>query len=283
MNQKTIDRVIEFDGTGLHSGVTVHIKLLPAKANTGIIFRRVDLKENNEIKVAYSNVKNTRLGTTIINSNGASVLTIEHFMAALWACDIDNLIIEIDNKEVPILDGTAGAFVDKIKKGGIKDLGVKRKILKVLKEVSVVEEGKKISIKPCDCFSIDMNVEYKYGNIGKQGLEFSEKQKESFSKTVGKARTFCYKNEIETMRKMGLAKGGSLDNAMVFDDEGIINESGLRMENEVVSHKVIDCIGDMFTSGYFMQGKIEADKTGHTLNNKLLRKLFESKENYEII
>jgi len=282
--QKTILKSISFSDIGLHSGVEVNINLLPTEANTGIIFERidVDLGENRKIPALYKNVSETQLGTVITNENKVSVSTIEHLMSALWACDIDNVIIEIDNKEVPIMDGSAKPFIKEIQKAGIKEFDVGRKTLRILREVSVEDKDAKITIKPSEDYSINMEVNFPYGNIGKQTFSFSGKQ-EDFKKEVSKARTFCNEKEIEMMRKMGLARGGSLDNAMVFNEEGILNESGFRYDCEVARHKLLDCVGDMFTAGYFIQGEIEALKTGHKLNNMLLRKIFSSKENYKIV
>jgi len=281
-NQKTISKQISFSGIGVHSGLKVNITLRPALANRGIVFRRTDLSKNNEILALYSNVSETKLGTTISNQQNVSVLTIEHLMSALWACDIDNIIIEIDNKEVPIMDGSARPFIEEIKKAGVKKLNEKRKILKILREVSVSENDARISIKPAKNYSINMEVDFSYGKIGKQKFDFSGKQ-EDFIKKVSQARTFCAKKEIEAMKNMGLAKGGSLDNAMVFDEKGLINKGGFKYECEVVRHKMLDCVGDMHTAGYFIQGKIEAYKTGHRLNNMLLRKVFSHDNNYAII
>jgi len=278
--QKTIDKQITFEGIGLHSGVTVTVCLKPAEANTRIVFERVD-DVNGVIKALYSNVVETRLGTTIANNEKIIVSTIEHLMAALWACDIDNVIIEINNQEVPILDGSAINFVEQIEKVGVKELEEKRKILKVLKPVVYEYKDTKIVLKPYDGFKINMEVEFPYGNISFQKDSF-ELGKDSFKDALGFARTFCNVQEIEMMRQMNLAKGGSLDNAAVYDQNGIVNESGVRCENEVVKHKILDCIGDLFTSGYFMNCEVEAFKTGHTQNNEVLKNLFADEKNYVI-
>jgi len=282
--QKTILNSVTFSGIGLHSGVEVNIILYPALENTGIIFRRIDIDtgENRDVSALYNNVFETQLGTVITNENKVSVSTIEHLMSALWACDIDNILIEIDNKEVPIMDGSAKPFIMEIQKAGVQELEADRKFLKILCEVSVEDKDTKITIKPSKDYSINMEVDFPYGNIGKQVFKFSGKQ-EDFIKEVSKARTFCNEKEIEMMRKMGLARGGSLNNAMVFNEKGVLNEGGFRYDCEVARHKLLDCVGDMFTAGYFIQGKIKALKTGHGLNNKLLRKIFSSKENYEIV
>lgn len=277
MKQKTINNKVSFTGIGLHSGVDVNIELIPAKENTGIVFS----KNNILIEALYNNVVDTKLGTTIAKNN-EKVLTIEHLMASIWACDIDNLIINIDNQETPIMDGSASIFIKEIEKAGIKELKENRKFLKILKKVEAVENDKLVSIEPANSFSIDITTDYNYGKIGKENYFFDGK-KETFLKEVAIARTFCQEKEIEYMRSIGLARGGSLDNAMVFNDNGIINENGFRCQNEVVKHKLLDCVGDLYTSGYNIIGKVISIKGGHTLNNFLLRKLFEDKNSFEII
>ena len=277
MKQKTINNKVGFTGVGLHSGVDVNIELIPAKENTGIVFS----KNNILIEALYNNVVDTKLGTTIAKNN-EKVLTIEHLMASIWACDIDNLIINIDNQETPIMDGSANTFIKEIEKAGIKELTENRKFLKILKKVEAVENDKLVSIEPADSFSIDITTDYNYGKIGKENYFFDGK-KETFLKEIAIARTFCQEKEIEYMRSIGLARGGSLDNAMVFNDNGIINENGFRCQNEVVKHKLLDCVGDLYTSGYNIIGKVISIKGGHTLKNLLLRKLFEDKNSFEII
>lgn len=301
MKQKTLQNSISFSGVGLHSGVNVEITINPAEANTGIIFKRKDiLNKQNEIRALYSSVITTNLGTTIgllnpfqslINKSllrigilreyGIMVKTIEHFMAALWACDIDNAIVDINGKEVPILDGSADLFVKEIKMAKIKELEAERKYLIVKKEVEVSNGFGAIKMMPCDDFKIDLSIDFQYGDIGRQIYSFDGKQ-ENFLKEISKARTFCNIRDVKFMRKHGLARGGSYDNAMIFDDYKILNTGGFRFENEPVKHKLIDCVGDMMTSGYFMKCHIISNKAGHTLNNQILKKLFSDKNNYEI-
>ena len=267
---KTIQNEIVFSGIGLHSGKMVNMKLVPSN-DGGIVFKRVDKKENNIVKGLFSNVIDTKLGTTI--GNGVEkVATIEHLMASLWACDIDNIIIEIDNQETPIMDGSAIEFIKKIKEAGIKELNTERKYLKVEKEIEYIDGDKSIKIIPDDKFSIDMTVDFNYGGIGKQHYVFDGNQ-ENFIKNIAIARTFCNQVEIDYMRQLGLARGGSMDNAMIFDNNGLVNEGGFRTDFEVVKHKILDCVGDLFTSGYYIKGKVIANKTGHTLNNLFVRKL----------
>lgn len=289
MKQRTVNDICEIEGIGLHSGLDTKIVLNPSKINTGIIFRFFNkdsdgnISESSILPATFNHVVDTRLGTTISNGD-FTVLTIEHLMAALWACDIGNIIIDIisTKQEIPILNGSASMFIEKIKNVGIRELIVDRSYIKVLKTVEVHDGDSFIKIEPSDDFSIDMTVEFNYGNIGKQHY-FFDGEKDNFIENISKARTFCNEKEIEFMRNNNLAKGGSFDNAMVFNDKGLLNESGFIYQDEVVKHKILDCVGDMFTAGYFMKGKITANKTGHTLNNRLLRELFKEKSNYQII
>ena len=279
--EKTIAREITISGIGLHSGNISNVTLKPSE-NGGIIFRNND---GTEIKALYSNVIDTNLGTTIglnVRDGVEKFLTIEHLMAAIWASDIDNLMIEIDNQEVPILDGSSKIFLKEIEKVGTKKLKSNRRYLRILKEVKVEDEDKYISIVPSLGFSVNIDVEFPYGNIGRQQFKFSGGRKE-FKREIAGARTFCNEKEIEYMRNMGLARGGSVENAMVFNENGLINENGFRMEKEVAKHKLLDCLGDMYTSGFNIIGKITSHKGGHFMNNALLKAIFSSEENYRII
>ncbi len=279
-NENTIANEVIINGIGLHSGNSVKLILKPSE-DGGIIF-----KNNNgtTIKALYNNVIDTKLGTTIglnINDNTEKFLTIEHLMAAIWACNIDNLIIEIYNQETPILDGSAMIFIQEIKKVGIKKLNSKRKYLKILNEITVEEGDKYIKILPSRHLSVDITVNFSYGKIGKQNYLFNG-NKENFVKNIAEARTFCNMKEIEYMHSIGLAMGGSENCAMIFNEEGLINKDGFRIENEVAKHKLLDCLGDMYTSGYNIIGKIISYKGGHTLNNLLLKKIFSDEKNYKI-
>ena len=302
MKQNTIKKEISFSGIGLHSGVNVNIKILPAPINTGIIFKRTDIKDsNNKVKATYNNVVNTNLGTTIGTSNnfqkfisnflikfgivkeyGTIVRTIEHFMASLWACNIDNAIIEIDNKEIPIMDGSADLFIKEIQKAGLQQQEADRKILVIKKNIKISNGDRYIELLPHNSFKIDLTIDFNYGGIGKQFYSFNGTQ-EDFIKEISQARTFCNIKDVEFMKKHNLARGGSEENAMVFDNNKILNKDGFRCDLEPVKHKLLDCVGDMFTSGYFIKGYIKASKTGHTMNNLILKKLFSDKENFEII
>ncbi|MDR1498855.1 MAG: UDP-3-O-acyl-N-acetylglucosamine deacetylase [Rickettsiales bacterium] len=276
MKENTIRKSVVFGGTGLHSAARVNLTLKPSESG-GIVFRIND----NEIAAKYDNVVDTQLGTTIGNGT-QKILTIEHLMAALWACSIDNVVVEMDNQEVPILDGSSKLFIEEIRKAGIRELKTDKRYLKIRKEVVVEDKNKYIKASPNDKFSVKCAVEFDYGNIGIQKFLFNGK-KDNFKKGIARARTFCNEKEIEYMRSVGLARGGSLDNAMVFNDVGLINGGGFRVEKEVVKHKILDCVGDMYTSGYNIIGKIISHKGGHTLNNMLLKKIFTDESLYEVI
>jgi UDP-3-O-[3-hydroxymyristoyl] N-acetylglucosamine deacetylase len=270
--QKTIKKEISFEGVGLHSGISVKVTLKSLPENSGIIFKRIDLNKNNEIPALYNNVSNTMLGTTISNKN-AVVQTIEHFMAALWACDLDNLLVEINGQEMPILDGSAISFINEVKRAEILEQDAEREYFIPTKETEFSEANKLLKITPSnDDFNVNIEVEYKYGGIGKQTY-FFDGNRETFIKEIALARTFCNYTEIENMKRLGFAKGGTEENAAIYDDTKIMNKSGLRCENEVVKHKLIDLIGDLFTSGHYMKGKFDAVWNGHTIHNKFLRKL----------
>jgi UDP-3-O-[3-hydroxymyristoyl] N-acetylglucosamine deacetylase len=271
MKEQTVKDIVEFNGIGVHSGVMSRLKLLPSESG-GIVFKN---DNGQTIQALFSNVVETSLGTTISNGQ-MTVKTIEHFMAGVFYCGLDNVVVEISSEEVPILDGSSKIFVEEIKKVGVKSLENNRKYLKILKPIEFVDGDKFLKVFPSEDFSIDVTVDFPYGNIGKQHLLWNGQEDTFF------ARTFCNQKEIDYMRSVGLAKGGSLDNAMVFDDNGIINEGGLRMNNEVVNHKTLDCIGDLLTAGHYIKGRIVAEKPGHAMNNKFLRKLFEDESNYSI-
>jgi len=282
--QRTILHKITCKGIGLHSGKEVTINFLPSKPNLGIIFKRTDVEGDEEsiIRAKYDNVTETNLGTTISNSFGIKVSTIEHLMAAIWSSKITNLIVEIDNEEIPIMDGSAEPFIFIIESAGVKEEKEACKTLRILKEVSVEEEDKLISIKPYKGFAIEMSVEFP--GVGKQNYLY-DFEKLPFKENLSRARTFCYEKEVEYMRSKGLALGGSLENAVVLNDLGEpINNEGFRYKNELVRHKILDCVGDIYLSGFYnIEGYITANKTGHKLNNLLLRKLFSDTTNYTII
>ena len=282
LTQKTIKNNISFSGIALHSGLNVNVCIKPASPNNGIIFKRVDLKSNNLVYPNFMNVTNTSLNTTIENEFGVKVSTIEHLMCALFGMSIDNAIIEIDNEEVPILDGSAKIFIEKIISAGIEISDSPIKIIKINKEVNFSDGDRYINIKP-STLSLDIDFELKYKNpiIGNQRNRF--KIYEDDLSEVYNSRTFCLFEDIELIKKNGLAKGGSLDNAVVVKDKEILNAEGLRNKKEFVNHKILDCIGDLYTCGYRMIASIQCSQGGHYLTNQLLRKVFENMENFSII
>ena len=282
LTQKTIKNNISFSGIALHSGLDVNVCIKPASPNNGIIFKRVDLKSNNLVYPNFMNVTNTSLNTTIENEFGAKVSTIEHLMCALFGMGIDNALIEIDNEEVPILDGSAKIFIEKIISAGIEISDSPIKIIKINKEVNFSDGDRYINIKP-STLSLDIDFELKYKNpiIGNQRNRF--KIYEDDLSEVYNSRTFCLFEDIELIKKNGLAKGGSLDNAVVVKDKEILNAEGLRNKKEFVNHKILDCIGDLYTSGYRIIGSINCSQGGHYLTNQFLRKVFQNKENFSII
>ena len=281
LNQKTINQDITFNGIGLHSGLAVTMTVKPAAPNTGIIFKRIDLKENNVVVPNIFNVSSAVFCTTISNDHGVSVSTIEHLMGALYGLGIDNALIEIDNQEVPILDGSAKLFVEAISKIGIKNSNAPIKIIKILEKIEFVDENKTITIEPSK-ISLDIDFELKYTNelIGTQRNLI--KVFESDLSDIYNSRTFCLFEDIEKLKEMGLAKGGSLDNAVVVKNNQVLNQKGLRNQKEFVNHKILDCMGDLYLAGYKIIGKIICSQGGHLLTNNLLRKVFSNKSNFSV-
>ena len=282
LNQKTIKQDISFKGVGLHSGLEASLILKPAEPNTGIVFKRTDLKENNIIVPNLFNVSSAIFCTTISNESGVSISTIEHLMGALYGLGIDNVLVEINNQEVPILDGSAILFVEAISKVGIKSSDAPIKVIKILKKIEFIDGKKTISIEPSK-ISLDIDFELKYENdfIGTQRNLINVF--ESDLTDIYNSRTFCLFEDVEKLREMGLAKGGSLDNAMVVKDNKLLNEKGLRNKKEFVNHKILDCMGDLYLTGYKIIGKITCSQGGHKLTNQLLRKVFEKKENFSLL
>ena len=282
LTQKTIKNNVLFTGVALHSGLNVNMCIKPAEPNFGIVFKRVDLKNNNLIYPNFMNVSNTSLNTTIENEFGIKVSTIEHLMGALFGLGIDNAIIEIDNEEVPILDGSAKEFIEKIILSGIKVSDAPIKIIKINKKIEYSDGKRFISIEP-STLSLDIDFEIKYENeiIGNQRNKV--KVYEDDLKEVYNSRTFCLFQDIEYIKSKGLAKGGSLENAIVVKDNKILNPEGLRNNKEFVNHKILDCIGDLYTSGFRIVASIKCSRGGHYLTNQLLRKVFKNKENFSII
>ena len=282
LTQKTIKKNVFFNGIALHTGVNVNLCIKPADPNFGIVFKRVDLKHNNIVYPNFMNVTNTSLNTTIENEFGVKISTIEHLMGALFGLGIDNALIEIDNQEVPIMDGSAKDFIEKIKLVGVTISESPIKIIKINKTVEYQEGSRFISVKPTT-LSLDIDFELKYQNemIGNQKNKikvYEDDLTDNFN-----SRTYCLFEDIEKIKQKGLAKGGSLENAIVVKNKEILNKEGLRNNKEFVNHKILDCIGDLYTSGYRIIGSIECSQGGHYLTNKLLRKIFKDSENFSII
>ena len=279
--QKTLSKSVSFKGIGLHSGESAVIKLLPADEDNGIVFKRIDLKKNNLIKANFVNVSSAKLCTTLENNQGVKVSTVEHLLAAIYIVGIDNAIIEIDNEEVPIMDGSSKDFLETLDKVALIDQVKKRKYLKISNKIELVDGERKISIEPNES-SLEVNFQLNYENeiIGKQKntVDFD---KDNLSEVIN-ARTFCLYEDIEKIKKSGLAKGGSLENAVVVDKDKVLNKGGLRNKKEFVNHKILDCMGDLFLSGYKIIGKLKCSQGGHKLTNDLLRKVFQNKDNYSI-
>tara|TARA_B100000965_G_scaffold371771_1_gene360989 strand:+ start:442 stop:1362 length:921 start_codon:yes stop_codon:yes gene_type:complete len=282
LNQKTIKNSFKIDGVGLHTGNPSKVKIIPSSPNTGIVFKRVDLKKNNFVIPNIYNVSNATFCTTISNEYNVKVSTIEHLMAALFIRGIDNVLIEIDNEEVPILDGSSKDFIEAIDKTGITVSEVPIKIIKIEKLISFKDGSKEISLEPSKV-SLDIDFEIKYENdlIGNQ--KNLVKVYEDDLTDVYNSRTFCVFEDIEKLKKMNLARGGSLDNAIVVKDNQILNKEGLRNDKEFVNHKILDCIGDLYLSGYKMIGKLKCSQGGHKLTNQLLRKVFNDNKNFSIV
>ena len=282
LTQKTVKSNISFSGIALHSGLNVNVSIKPAEPNFGIVFKRVDLKINNIIYPNFNNVTNTSLSTTIENEFGTKVSTIEHLMGALFGLGIDNALIEIDNVEVPILDGSAKIFIEKIIASGLKISNSPIKVIKINKEITYSEGERFISIKPSTLsLNIDFELKYKNQVIGNQRNRV--KVYEDDLKDIYNSRTYCLFEDIEIIKKNGLAKGGSLENAIVVKDNEILNPEGLRNQKEFVNHKILDCIGDLYTTGYRIVASVRCSQGGHYLTNKLLRKIFENNKNFSIL
>jgi len=282
LNQKTIKQPVKFQGVGLHSGKIVNLCIKSSEPDTGIIFKRIDLNRNNIVYPNFNNVTNTSLNTTISNEFGVKVSTIEHLMGALFGLGIDNALIEIDNEEVPILDGSAKEFIEKILLSGLEVSNKPIKIIKILEKVEYKEGERSISIEPSKV-SLDIEFELKYKNeiIGNQKNKINVYEDDLVE--IYNSRTFCLFEDIELIKKNGLAKGGSLDNAIVVKENEILNKEGLRNPKEFVNHKILDCIGDLYTSGYRIVGNVICSQGGHYLTNQILRKVFNNNKNFSII
>ena len=274
--QKTISSPINFVGIGLHSGKEAKINVLPGESDQGITFKRTDLKKNNLVKANYKSVTSAKLCTTLENEYGVKVSTVEHLLAALYISGVDNAVIEINNEEVPIMDGSAKDFLDILGGTKTKSLSKKRKFLKVVDKVELLDGERKISIEPSNSFfEVDFQLNYKNAIIGKQRNKINFQTDNLMD--VSNSRTFCLFEDIEKIKKVGLAKGGSLDNAIVVDEKKVLNKGGLRNDKEFVNHKILDLAGDFLLSGYRVLGKVICYQGGHELTNMFLRKLLTTK------
>ena len=281
--QKTLSEPISFEGIGLHNGKKTRITLRPALDNHGVIFKRIDVTQDNLVRACYNNVVSTKLCTTLQNESNVKVSTVEHLLAAIYIADIDNVLIEIDNEEVPIMDGSAKIFFDKLRKNKIITQNTKRKYLKILEQYTFFDKERKLSIEPSNSLKIDFQLKYKNKIIGNQKNKIDFKDKDEDLKDIIESRTFCLYEDIKKIKKIGLAKGGSLDNAIVVDQDKVLNETGLRNQNEFVNHKILDLAGDLLLSGYRLLGKVNCHQGGHELTNSFLRKLMSKKSTFSIV
>ena len=280
-NQKTNNKSIKLSGIGLHNGINAELVIKPANENSGIKFCRVDINKNNLIQANFKNVVEPILCTKITNENGVTVSTVEHLMAAFFGEGIDNALVEINASEIPILDGSASEFVEAIRSVGTKEQSAQRQFIKVEKKIEVKEGEKFISIEPSnDDLIIDFEIVYKNPLIRTRRKEF--KLSDDKLSEIYNSRTFCLYEDIDFIKSKGLAKGGSLDNAIVVKDNNILNDDGLRNRHEFVYHKILDCMGDLMLSGHRILGHIITSQGGHALTNKLLLKFFSDKSNWTL-
>ena len=279
--QKTIKESIQLEGVGLHNGIKVNLSLHSAEANSGILFKRIDVDNpKNIIEASYKNVSSSALCTKIKNSYGVSVSTIEHLMAAFYGEGIDNVLVEVDAPEIPIMDGSAFDFVEAIRSVGTQEQNYSKKFIKVLKKVEVKDAGKHISIEPLmKDLIIDFEIIYKNPLIRTRRKEF--KLSNGNLNSIYNSRTFCLYEDIDQIKSQGLAKGGSLENAIVVMENKILNEGGLRNRHEFVDHKILDCLGDLMLLGHRVFGHIKTSQGGHQLTHALLREFFSNKTNWE--
>ena len=280
--QKTIASKISFEGIGVHTGKRVKIEILPAKPDTGILFERTDLKNNNQVVPNYLNVVDTNLCTTISNEFGVKVSTIEHLMGAFYGMGVDNALVKINSQEVPILDGSAKIFVEKIKKVGLLLSEKPIKIIKINNDITVKNKNKFISLKKSNVKSeIEFEIKYENNLIKTQNNKINVLEDDLSD--IYDSRTFCLYEDIQKLKKIGLGKGGSLENAIVIKDASVLNKEGLRNNLEFVNHKILDCMGDLYLSGYKIIGTLICSQGGHSLTNELLREVFSNHSNYTLI
>ncbi len=284
--QKTLVRPVVIDGVGLHSGAAIHMVLHPAEADRGVIFRRTDLvtqgRDVSDIPARFDHVVDTTLSTAMGNAAGTTVSTVEHLMSAFSALGIDNALVEIDGPEVPVLDGSSEVFIDAIEAVGVEKLDAPRKAIRILKPVIVEDGAKRAALLPGDGFRVSFEIDFDNPLIGRQAIE-ADLHDDFFIEDIMHARTFCLRRDIEAMWAAGLAKGGSLENAVVVDQDRILNEEGLRYEDEFVRHKVLDAVGDLALSGRPLIGRYEGSRAGHAMNNRVLRALMADRSAWEVV
>ena len=279
--QKTLKNSIRCTGIGLHSGKKIYLSLRPAPANTGIVFRRTD-KENALIPAKVQNVVDTRLCSSVANDDGIRVSTVEHLLAAFAGLGVNNAYVDLNGSEVPIMDGSAAPFVFLIQCAGVVQQKAFKRWIRIKKPISVIHEDKQVSFEPCDRFRISFLIDFDHPLLSEQGEDFDITET-TFIKEISRARTFGFLKEVEQLRSNGLARGGSLDNAIVMGDFRILNEGGLRYEKEFVRHKIIDAIGDLYLLGHPIIGHFKGVRSGHALNNLLLRKLLVQTHAWEFV
>lgn len=281
IRQRTLRNVIRATGVGLHTGEKIDLTLRPAAPDTGIVFRRVDLTPPVEIKATPCNVGDTRLSTTLTQGN-VRISTVEHLLSALAGLGIDNAYVEVNAAEVPIMDGSAGPFVFLIQSAGVEEQGRAKRFIRIKRRVAVEEAGKYAIFEPYDGFKVEFSIDFDHPAIASRAqtatVDFSTT---SFVKEVSRARTFGFLRDIEALRQQNLALGGSLDNAVVVDDYRVLNDEGLRYEDEFVRHKILDAFGDLYLLGHSLIGSFRGHKSGHALNNRLLRALMADAEAWE--
>ena len=282
LSQSTIANKVSFSGIGIHTGKQVKMNILPSPPNSGIIFKRIDLNKNNIVNPNFENVCEATLCTTLSNQYGVKVSTVEHLMAALLALGIDNAIVELDSQEVPILDGSSKEFVKVIKDAGVKTSDVPIKLIKINNHIEITEGDKYISLDKSNT-TLEIEFEISYENQLIQNQKNKVNVFEDNLEDILNSRTFCLFEDIEKLKKIGLGKGGSLQNAIVVKDDKILNDNGLRSKKEFVNHKILDCMGDLYLVGYRLIGSLKCKHGGHSLTNKLLRKVFSDTKNYSLI
>ncbi len=285
INQRTLLKPVSMTGIGLHSGAKVEVSFRPAPANTGIVYTRTDLNPNVSIRCTPQNVRDTQLCTALVNDSGVRISTVEHLTAALSSLGIDNLYVDVNAPEIPVMDGSAQPFIYLFASVGVKDLSEPKQFIRVVRKVRVDNEGKWAELNPCESgFHLDLQIDFDHPAMDREKQHYAmDFTGENFARDISRARTFCFMRDVEYMHAHNLALGGSLENAVVLDDLRVINPEGLRYDNEFVKHKLLDAIGDLYMDGHSILGSFKAYKTGHDLNNRLLRALISDPANYEVI